>query len=427
MKRYVIRKKLTYTLPKSTFPYPTKIIFADGSSFDPVPGEPEIIIIFKTQVAEWKTLLLNYIGFCECYRAGDIDVEGDDALRKLIRMNYAVPDAYKKCDPLTWILERLQASRLDNKDRRVEIDNLYRHYNLPSDFFHYMTGELYGYTEGYYEHGNETQNEAQFKKYEYICRKLCLKKGDNVVEVGTAWGTMALLMAKRYGANVVNYGLVEGQNKVFEERIRAMGLEDRVRNVVRDARDLGEEKEKYDKYISLGVYEHAGESCFEEWLDNIARALKPGGIGVITFTGHMKHRTMEYFVGKYIWRGCYLLSLARVLEAMEQRNLHVVDIENTSFFYADTMRVMQDKLNEHWEKIRAIDPQLFDEKFKRTWNLYYVGASESFYAEGKTNHKAFQVTFVKGVKNVYPRTREFLYRQPFDTSAIPEYAVPFRV
>lgn len=424
MKRFLLRKALSYSLPNSTVTYPTKVVFADGSSFQPVPGNPEITMVFKTRGAEWNTLFLNYIGFCESYRKGTVDLEGEDALRKLVRMNYAIPERYKTGNPVSWVLERIQVYRLNNKNRIVEVDNLYRHYNLPAEFFHLMTGELYGYTEGYYETGNESQNEAQFKKYDYMCRKLCLKKDDALIEVGTAWGTMALLAAKRYGAKVVNYGLVEGQNKVFGERVRAMGLQDRITNVVRDARDLGEEKGRYDKYVSLGVYEHAGEACYKEWLDNISQALKPGGIGVITFTGHMRHRHMEYFVGKYIWRGCYLLSLARVLEAMEARDLHAVDIENSSFFYADTMRVMERKLNDNWDKIRAINPEIFTDAFRRTWNVYYVGASESFYAGGGTNHKAFQITFVKGVKDVYPRTRGFLYEKPFDLSDMAEYEVP---
>ncbi|MBI5470682.1 class I SAM-dependent methyltransferase [Candidatus Kaiserbacteria bacterium] len=425
MKRFIIRKVLSYTLPKSSKPYPMKVIFADGSSFRPVSGEPEITMIFKTRGAEWRTLIFNYIGFCESYRNGTIDVEGPDALEKLVRMNYAIPKEYKRSNPLAWALQRIQEYRLDNKDFKVELDNLYRHYNLPAEFFHLMNGELYGYTEGYYETGAETQNEAQFKKYDYICKKLCLRPGNKVVEIGTAWGTMALLMAKRYGANVVNYGLIPEQNRVFEERIQKMGLGKKIKNVVRDARVLGEEKEQYDKYVSLGVYEHAGMNCYREWLENIASALKPGGIGVITFTGHMNHRMMEYFVGKYIWRGCYLLSLARVLGAMEDNDLHAVDIENSSFFYADTMRAMLGNLNKNWERIKAIDPTIFDEKFRRTWNIYYVGASESFYASGVTNHKAFQITFVKGVHDSYPRTRNFLYEKPCDLSDMKEYEVPF--
>lgn len=426
MKRIIIRRVLTFAFTKSASPYNTKVVFANGSSFQTAPGETGVTIVFKTEGAEWKTVLFNYIGFAECYRRGEIDVEGDDALRKLIRMTYAVPDAYKLENPIVRFMGWLLARRFDNKNRAVELDNLYRHYGLPAEFFHFMTGELYGYTEGYYQKGTETQNEAQFKKYDYMCRKLCLKEGDELVEVGSAWGTMALLAAKRYGARVTNYGLVPEQNRVLDARVKAMGLPDRIVNVVRDARDLGEEKERYDKYVSLGVFEHAGESCYKEWLDNIHNALKDGGIGVMTFTGHMRHRKMEYFVGKYIWRGCYLPSLARVLEAMEERDLHVVDIENSSFFYADTMRVMLEKLNEHWKKIQAIDPKIFDERFLRTWNLYYTGASESFYSSGKTNTKAFQLTFVKGVHDMYPRTREFLYEKPFDLTDMREYEVPLR-
>lgn len=236
---------------------------------------------------------------------------------------------------------------------------------------------------------------------------------------------MALLMAKRYGANVTNYGLIPEQNRVFEERIRLMGLDDKIKNVVRNARSLGEEKGRYDTYVSLGVIEHAGKARLEEWIAGIAACLKDEGVGVVTFAGHVRKRTMEYFVGKYIWRGCYLPSLAEMILLMEKYNLEVVDVESVRRHYADTMRIMLSKLNEHWDKIQAIDPNVFDEKFRRTWNVYYAGASEAMYAKNFTQ-SAYQVTFVKGRGDEYPRTRDFLYVTPFDLSDMHEYEVPLR-
>jgi cyclopropane-fatty-acyl-phospholipid synthase len=424
MFHFAIRKAIAL-FEKSESKFPIKIVFANGKSYQDMPGETEITIVFKKRRAEWRTILLNYIGFVEAYRLGQIDIDGQDALRKLLRMSFEMhhSPADKTFNPVAAMFKSRQERKLNNRSYLQEKKNLYAHYNMPAEFFHYMNGELYGYTEGYYETGTETQNEAQFKKYDYMCRKLMLKPGDKVVEVGSAWGTMALMMAKKYGANVVNYGLVDEQNRVMQERVLYMGLQDKVRIEQRDCRELGHEKERYDKYVSLGVLEHAGKDCVEDWIKNIAEALKPGGIGVITNVGHMNRYYTDFIIGKYIWRGCYFPKMGDVLEYFEKYDLHLVDLEDTHFLYADTMEVMLAKMHEHWDKIHAINPKIFDDRFKRIWTLYYLGSIEGF----RSKHsplQTFQYTFVKGRGDVYPRTREFLYNKPFDTSDMHEYEVP---
>jgi cyclopropane-fatty-acyl-phospholipid synthase len=428
VKRYAIRKAFSF-FHKSTSRFPINVIFADGTNYQNVPGKVEITVRFNTSDAEWNTFVFNYIGFVEEYRLGNITIDGPDgsveALRKLLRMSFEMhkSPSQKTFNPVAWIFKLWQEYRLNNRSYLQEKRNLYAHYNMPAEFFHYMNGELYGYTEGYYETGNETQNEAQFKKYDYMCRKLLLKPGDKVVEVGSAWGTMALMMAKKYGADVVNYGLVDEQNRVMQERILKMGLQEKIKIEQRDCRELGHEKECYDKYVSLGVLEHAGKDCVEDWIKNISEALKPGGIGVITNVGQLgRHRT-DYIIARYIWRGCYFPNMSDVLNYLEKYDLHLVDLEDTHLLYADTMEVMLAKMLEHWEKIRAINPDIFDEKFKRIWTFYYLGSIEWL----RSPHSAlqtYQYTFVKGCGEVYPKTREFLYDRPFDTSDMYEYEVP---
>ncbi len=428
MKRFVLRKAFSY-LAKSDSQFPLKVVFANGSTYQNLPGDAEITVRFNTNFSEWMTFFLNYIGFIEMYRLGEVDIEGPDgdkeATRKLLRMSYEMRKSplEKTVNPVAWAFKRWQEWRLNNRSYLQEKRNLYAHYNMPAEFFHYMNGELYGYTEGYYQTGHETQNEAQFKKYDYMCRKLRLKPGDKVVEVGSAWGTMALMMAKKYGAHVVNYGLVDEQNRIMMERIIHMGLQDKIRIEKRDCRELGHERERYDKYVSLGVLEHAGKDCVEDWIKNISEALKPGGIGVITNVGHYSRYYTDYIIGKYIWRGCYFPSMGDIFKYCEKYDLHIVDLEDTHFLYADTMEVMLSKMLEHWDKIQAINPKIYNESFRRIWMLYYLGSIEGF----KSKHSAlqtFQYTFVKGRGDVYPKTRGFLYNKPFDTSDMYEYEVP---
>jgi cyclopropane-fatty-acyl-phospholipid synthase len=428
MKRFVIRKAISM-LGRGESKYPVKVVFANGTTYQNLPGTPEVTLVFKTSLAEWRSIIFNYVGFMESYRDSLLDIEGDNALAKLIRMSYelsATRGTHREAfNPTVKLRDMLLEHRQNNRRYLQEKKNLYHHYNMPAEFFHYMTGELYGYTEGLYETGLESQDEAQFKKYDYMCRKLCLKPGDKVIEVGSAWGTLSMLMAKKYGAEVVNYGIVAEQNRIMHQRLKDKGLEDQVKIVVRDHRELVNERERYDKYVSLGVYEHAGKDCQEDWIKSIAACLKPGGIGVLTMTGRMEHRLIDYLIAKYVWFGCYLPSLANVLKLMEKYDLNLVDLENSRFHYADTMQVMLDHMLMHWPQIQAIDSKLFDEKFKRIWMMYYTGSIEAFHAPRQTL-QAFQLVFVKGRKDVYPRTRDFLYNQPYDLKEIADYAVPFR-
>ncbi len=428
MIRYAIRTAIRL-LGESDSKFPIKVVFANSSTYQNLPGSPQITIVFNTKAAEWRTVIFQYVGFMESYYNEQIDIEGDDALAKLIHMSYEssakIKQQHQLVNPLMQLRDMLLEHRNNNKRYLQEKKNLYHHYNMPAEFFHLMNGELYGYTEGLYETGKESQNEAQFKKYEYMCRKMCLKPGDKVIEVGSAWGSMAMIMAKKFGAEVVNYGIVEEQNRIMRQRIKDKGLEDKIKVVSRDARELKNEREKYDKYVSLGVFEHAGKDCQEEWVEAIAACLKPGGIGVLTMTGRMEHRLTDYLIAKYVWFGCYLPSLSNVLKLLEKYDLNVVDIENSRFHYADTMQVMLGKMLEHWPEIQAINPNLFTEKFKRVWTMYYTGSIATFRAEAQ-NLQAFQLVFVKGRKDVYPRTRDFLYNKPYDASEIAEYAVPFQ-
>lgn len=404
MIRYAIKRTLD-AFNESGFACPTKIIFANGETYE-TGGKPEITVHFKTRSAEWGTVIFSQVGFIEAYINGRIDLVGEDALRKVIQASYLTSGKRKapffSVNPLVRLRQVSLEAKNNNKSFLQAKLNAYAHYNLPAEFFRHMLGETYGYTEGYYAQDNESQSEAQNKKYEYICRKLRLRDGDRMVEVGTGWGTMAITAAEKFGASVVNYGLVPEQNRIVAERVTSKGLENKVTTVVRDHRSLKEEPNAYDKYVSLGVYEHAGKDCQREWIESIAVALKPGGVGVISTTGRMGHALMDYLIAKYIFPGAYLPSLSRMLELMEEYGLHVLDIENVKHHYARTMEDMLSGLNKNWTKIQAIDPTVFTEKFKRTWSMWFLGSIEAFRCESETL-QAFHIVFMKGRSTISPR------------------------
>jgi cyclopropane-fatty-acyl-phospholipid synthase len=168
--------------------------------------------------------------------------------------------------------------------------------------------------------------------------------------------------------------------------------------------------EPFDKVASIGVLEHAGRDQLAEVVRAHARFLKPGGLGLLHFIGHVGRRPTEYFIRKYVFPGAWIPSLADVLIAMEQAGLEVLDVENLRRHYALTLDAWAERFDRNWERIRELDPRRFDERFRRIWRTYLYGCAEMFRSPAGRTH-LFQVMFSRGNASSasYPATRDFLY------------------
>jgi cyclopropane-fatty-acyl-phospholipid synthase len=392
---------------------PIRVVFPDGEEYITSAGTPRVTVIFKTKSVLRRSILLDQIGLIEGYRKGDIDIVGRDGLNKLIKIAYAAsPDKSSHIkNPISKTIQVWHQFRTNNRSRKQAKINAEHHYGLPAEFFHLYLGDTYGYTEGYYENGDETLDKSQHKKFDYVCRKLLLKPGDKLVEVGAGWGYMSVLAAEKYGADVVNYGLVEEQNRIMQQSIDEKGLNDKVKIVVKDHRELLNESETYDKYVSIGVYEHAGLNCQEDWIKSIATCLKPGGIGVISTLCHMNRQRTNYIIDKYVFPGGNMPSLADTVKYMENNGLTILDMESMRSHYLRALQDWYKLFVKNWPKIQQLNPQLFNEEFKRTWSVYLLGSIEGFNME-KERLNIFHIVFTKGRDlNNYPHNRKFLYEK----------------
>ena len=382
-----------------------RVVFADCTAWQADQGEPDVTIVFRTSSAERRTVLLGYVGFFEAYFDGDVDIDGRRAVGRLMRMAFSGAYRYR-ANPLLLAKRKNLEWRNNNQDFMRAKANAIRHYGLPFEFFRLMLGDDCFYAEGYWCEGATTLAEAQRQRCDYICRKLMLRRGDRLVEVGSGWGGMAMVAADTYGADVVNYGLVPEQNRVMQERLELHGLTDRVRIVERDHRDLMQEPAVYDRYLSVGVYEHAGFAGQPRWIDSTATALKPGGIGMISTTSYIEQFTTEYLTIKYVFPGGSV-PLTRTLELLNHYGLHVVDVEELSWHYQRTAECWLSNFEVHWPMLQGIDPQVFTERFRRVWNYYLCGVIEGF-RPGGGNLNLHHITFTKG-KGHYPKNRGLMY------------------
>jgi len=143
----------------------------------------------------------------------------------------------------------------------------------------------------------------------------------------------------------------------------------------------------------------------------MAGSLKEGGTGVLHFIGNI-NRDLEgtgYFIRRYIFPGGYLPGLGETVEIMDRHGLEILDIENLRRHYAPTLRAWAENFDKNWEKIRALEPEKYDEYFRRMWRFYLYGCSGIFLAQGNSAG-LFQIVFSKGKTTAYPMTRDFLYK-----------------
>lgn len=375
--------------------YHVRLVFSDETTYDTTRlGEPDVTIIFRKRTAEWCMVFGGMFEFLEAYFRGDVDIVGEQGLRRLVNVGFRKPFGRVE-HPLTFVKRRLLEWRQNNKDRAQAKRNAEFHYGLPMEFFHLLLGETYGYSEGFWTDDTQTLDRAQHDNFDRICRKLRLNPGDKLVEVGPGWGYLSMLAAEKYGADVTCYGLVRNQNDGFRTLMRQRGFHGTLTLVEKDHRELADEPSRYDRFVSVGVHEHAGRDGNEEWVRSIAAGLRPGGIGLISATFNMRKRPTNYCTIKHIFPGGYVPSLAETLILMEKHGLDLRSVENTSYHYHRTVERWLRNLESHWERIRAIDPLRFDGKFRRTWLFYLGGAVETFEATREIIN-CFHITFVKG-------------------------------
>ena len=375
--------------------YHLKLVFSDNSTYHSTRlGEPDVTIVFRNRAAEWRMACGGMFEFVESYFNGDVDIVGEQGLRRLINIGFRKPFGRFE-HPLTLAKRRWLEWRQNNKDLAQAKRNATFHYGLPTEFFHLVLGDSYGYSEGFWKEDTHTLEEAQHNNFDLICQKLQLSPGDRLVEVGPGWGYLSMLAAEKYGAEVTSYGLVPSQNEAMRRLMQARDFHGKLNLVEKDHRELANEPSGYDRFVSVGVHEHAGRDCNEEWIRSIAIALRPGGIGLISATFNMKKRPTNYATIKHIFPGGFIPSLAETLILMEQYGLNVREIENRSYHYHRCVEHWLKNFELHWPQIQALDPARFDEKFRRAWLFYLAGAAETFEAAREIIN-CYHISFAKG-------------------------------
>jgi cyclopropane-fatty-acyl-phospholipid synthase len=383
---------------------PFEVVLPDGERLRAGSGEPLFALEFKHRRALMATITRGHVGLLESYFDGDIDLHGDLGTALATGLRSGIDGHFGAVHALTNALHELGHSARAFAQAK---DNARAHYGFGTDFYRQWLDEpLMMYTCAYWDETAKDLNTAQVHKVDHLCRKICLKDGDHVVDVGCGFGGFLLSVGARRDVKVTGVNTTPEQVAFLRGEIDRRGLNHRLN--VREA-DMREVDGPYDKLVSIGVLEHAGKGHLDEVIRTHGEYLKPGGLGVIQFVGHVGHHQTDPFIRRHIFPGGWIPSLADVVVAMENAGLEVLDVENLRRHYALTLDAWAARFEAHWDTIRAQDPTRFDERFNRIWRTYLHGCAEMFRSPTGITH-LFQVLFSRGnVDTRYPMTRRHVY------------------
>ena len=255
------------------------------------------------------------------------------------------------------------------------------------------------YSCAYFHNPNISLEQAQKDKKEHIIRKLQIDKNMSVLDIGCGWGGMAIEIAKSTGAKVKGITLSENQFKTASERAQKEGLSDKVTFALQDYRN---ETEKYDRIVSVGMFEHVGVKYFKTYLSKANDILKENGVFLLHTIGQRgKPTATSPWIRKYIFPGGYIPSLSEVMNETQKLNINVTDVEVLRLHYAHTLSKWYQNVIENKDKII----KMFDQRFFRMWEFYLLASKYSFVNMGNV---VFQIQIAKNINNL-PLTRNYIY------------------
>ena len=358
------------------------------------PGELDATLTVHDERFFLRALTGSDIGFGESFMDGDWTTPDLVALVRLSLRNRRVLDGQSR---FTGALRRLAgglARRLRDNSMAGSRRHIHRHYDLGNDFFRlFLDTELLMYSCGYFESDTDTLEQAQAEKVDRICRTLRLQPTDHVLEIGSGWGGFAVWAATRYGCRVTTTTISDEQYRyVCDWRSRIGDAATRIEVLRSDYREL---TGRYDKVVSIEMFEAVGLSHYNEYFAAVDRLLAPDGsmyLQTITVDDQWfprYHGTPDW-IEKYIFPGGELASVGEVLTSLARTtSLSMYHAENCGTHYARTLRAWRARFHEHLPRVRALG---FDERFIRMWDLY-LASCEATFLERHTG--LFQLLLVK--------------------------------
>jgi len=379
---------------------PIAIECYDGSHLGP-PGTTSRIVVRSPKALRYVLTGPGEIGFARAYVAGEVDVEGD--IFEVLALRDYLPDV--KVTPREWLAlaravgveglrplppppeEARLRGRRHSKERDAAV--IAHHYDVSNDFYRLVLGPSMTYSCAVFAAADTALGTAQTAKYELVCRKLGLRPGMRLLDVGCGWGGMVMHAAREHGAYAVGVTLSTRQAEWAREAVREAGLADRVDIRVQDYRDVADAP--FDAISSIGMFEHVGLARLDEYFQRLFSLLRPGGRllnhGIAKPPGPRAAFAHRGFIDRYVFPDGELHEVGSVVTRVQRAGFEARNVEGLREHYAQTLRHWVANLEARWdEAVRLVGPGR-----ARVWRLYMAASACNFEAGRTQIHQVLAV------------------------------------
>ncbi|MGC2855424.1 class I SAM-dependent methyltransferase [Novispirillum sp. DQ9] len=361
---------------------------------------PPVTIRLHDPALHWRMVTSTHLATGEAFMNGTLTVEDGGTLYDFLALavynmarspgQWAVDAQHRLNRALRWLHQH-------NPMPRAQA-NVAHHYDLSGALYDLFLDADRQYSCAYFPTGGETLEEAQEAKKRHIAGKLLLRPGHRVLDIGSGWGGMALYLAGEHDCTVEGVTLSREQLALARDRARAAGLSGRVEFFLRDYRY---HSGRYDRIVSVGMFEHVGVNHYDEFFGKVHELLADDGVALLHTIGRASPPGgTNAWLRKYIFPGGYTPALSEVMAAVERSGLKVTDVEVLRHHYADTLRAWRQRFMANRDRAVA----LYDERFARMWEFYLAGCEAVFRFDDQV---VFQVQLARR-NDVVPTTRDYI-------------------
>jgi cyclopropane-fatty-acyl-phospholipid synthase len=390
LRSYIRRGTLRVTTARGT-----TLEFGDGT------GAP-VALRFTRASAEWGVLLDPELAVGENYMNGTLVVEqgsiADFLLLAMSQDRSGKPPFWARPQ---WLLRYLWRRLAQFNPRGRSRHNVAHHYDLDQRLYALFLDADRQYSCAYFEHPEQSLDDAQLAKKRHIAAKLLPRMNHRVLDIGSGWGGLALYLAEMCGARVTGVTLSDEQFALARNRADEKGLAGRIEFRLQDYRDIAEQ---FDRIVSVGMFEHVGVNHFDAFFGKCAELLSDDGVMLLHSIGRSEGPGVTNpWIAKYIFPGGYIPALSEVLPAVERAGLLVTDIEVLRLHYAETLRHWRERFLAHRDDLEKI----YDGRFIRMWEFYLAASEMTFREQGMM---VFQLQLTRR-QGIVPIARDYIARE----------------
>ena len=379
-------------------------ILIDANSIKYIIGNPKkekpITLRLLDKKLHYKLLFNPDLYFGEAYTDGTAKIE-NGSLTDFLEIAFK-NIGRNQTNILSQILNQLRGTyryltnfNVTKKSKK----NVAHHYDISDDLYDLFLDPKRQYSCAYFKNENDSLEVAQNNKIDYIIKKLNLKPNQKVLDIGCGWGSLAIEIAKKSQCEVTGITLSENQYKYSINKAKELNVENQVQFKLIDYRQLNE---KFDRIVSVGMFEHVGRKYYKTFFNQINKLLNDTGIALIHTIGSVNQpRDPQPWITNYIFPGGYTPSMSEITVPIEKSGLIISDIEVLRMHYSHTLRNWKQRFLNNKSKVLT----MFDENFFRMWEFYLTSCEMVF----KWNDQVvFQFQLSKDLTSL-PTTRDYIY------------------